>query len=390
LTHFLVNNDKTSQLNIIGWIHSKSVTRHFVSAVGVVWLAVLCSFFGSRMDTFSFASESLQILTILSQKYPYLSTPSSPPASPHATSTSPHDINSAPNPQSSSSWQDETIEIIYELIKNSENALLSANYKNNSSLKLPLPLPLPLRIQIQQDRLHHCIIVQDSGIGMSKSDLISFLGVIGRSGTKIFRDNIPESAIHNLPFVGSLDGISFYFLFLISEKVQVYSRHEESVHLWEWTDVSPQNFTIDTIPPPAADPTPSRSPLATVFALGANAPNGIATDDSVAPTVPPAAAPAVLRSDYLTQGTKVIIHLKRDRHSLLDGDNFENRIRQKCGECPVSHEIHFDTPPVPSSSPPPLPHHPFLTSSSSGSMHGRLIKLLQYLSLHLSPIPTLT
>lgn len=300
------------------------------------------------MDSFTFAVEGPQILALLSRKYPNLSpaplptspsdAPAIPPPSPlphspsHSSTPPPPASPVSPHAPSSAvdDWQEECLDVICEVIKNSENALICSNFKKI----IPSPQSFPILIQFSPQQ--HVVIVQDSGIGMSKSDLISFLGVIGRSGTKIFRDKISESALHSLPpFVGSLDGISFYSLFLIAEKVQVYSRHEETVHLWQWNDE--QTFTIETIPPPTpvtppADTTAPSVPLTTSPSV---------TSD---PTIDASAlVAAVPQDDYLACGTKVIIYLRSDRHSLLDREDFETKLRQRCERC-ISHTIHFGSP----------------------------------------------
>jgi molecular chaperone HtpG len=126
--------------------------------------------------------------------------------------------------------------VVNELIKNSENAILWL--KN-----IERDITRDHRITIAFNRTKRTITVTDTGIGMNKSELISFLGILGKSGTRTYRDNTPDT----IPFQGSCEGVGFYSVFLIAAKVQVYSKSEDSVHVWEWK--REKNFTIDTADP---------------------------------------------------------------------------------------------------------------------------------------------
>ena len=70
-----------------------------------------------------------------------------------------------------------------------------------------------LSIRISIDKENQLLIIQDTGIGMTKSDLIKNLGTIAHSGTTQFLEAIAKGG--NLNLIGQF-GVGFYSYFLIS------------------------------------------------------------------------------------------------------------------------------------------------------------------------------
>lgn len=69
-----------------------------------------------------------------------------------------------------------------ELVSNASDALEKARYLQQTQNKKLIQPELPLDIHITCDEKTNTIIIQDTGIGMTKEDLISHLGTIARSG----------------------------------------------------------------------------------------------------------------------------------------------------------------------------------------------------------------
>lgn len=83
-----------------------------------------------------------------------------------------------------------------------------------------------LEIHIGTDKQSRILTIQDTGIGMTKDELISNLGTIARSGSKHFLEQIKEqgsSAENSSNIIGQF-GVGFYSAFMVADKVEVFTR----------------------------------------------------------------------------------------------------------------------------------------------------------------------
>ncbi|SOV19372.1 heat shock protein 90, putative [Plasmodium sp. gorilla clade G2] len=87
-----------------------------------------------------------------------------------------------------------------------------------------------LIIKIKPDKEKKTLTITDNGIGMDKNELINNLGTIAQSGTAKFLKQIEEGkADSNL--IGQF-GVGFYSSFLVSNRVEVYTKKEDQIYRW--------------------------------------------------------------------------------------------------------------------------------------------------------------
>ncbi|XP_065170658.1 heat shock protein 75 kDa, mitochondrial [Atheta coriaria] len=127
---------------------------------------------------------------------------------------------------------------IRELISNASDALEKFRYTllSDSTARESFVEPdRSLEIQISTDKQARTLTIADSGIGMSKEELISNLGVIARSGSKAFLEQLKDKqGSDNAGNIIGQFGVGFYSAFMVADKVEVFSRSssEQIGHKW--------------------------------------------------------------------------------------------------------------------------------------------------------------
>jgi len=160
-----------------------------------------------------------------------------------------------------------------ELISNAADALEKARFHSVQDDSF-LGDTQDLEIKVEHDADSKTISIVDTGVGMSKADLINNLGTVAKSGTTNFLEAMAEGADTNL--IGQF-GVGFYSAFLVADKVSVTSKCNDDPVQHVWESSADASFTV--------------------------------VDDP--------------RGNTLGRGTRVTLHLKEDAHDYLSEDKLK-------------------------------------------------------------------
>lgn len=139
---------------------------------------------------------------------------------------------------------------VRELVSNASDAIEKARYLSVGG-EGPVLGEEDLKIDITTDKYAKTLTIHDSGVGMTKEELITNLGTIARSGSKAFVERLKEggeaAAATGDPgsIIGQF-GVGFYSAFMVAEKVEVLTRTRDHDAVgYRWVSDGCGSYTIE-------------------------------------------------------------------------------------------------------------------------------------------------
>lgn len=98
-------------------------------------------------------------------------------------------------------------------------------------------------IRIQPDTTARTLTIMDSGVGMSRDEMVENLGTIAKSGTKALMEQMKKAGAAGPSLIGQF-GVGFYSSFMVADSVDVISRRAGADDVWIWSSTGTDGFTI--------------------------------------------------------------------------------------------------------------------------------------------------
>ncbi len=94
------------------------------------------------------------------------------------------------------------------------------------------------------DKAARTLTISDDGIGMTHEDMVSNLGTIARSGTRMFGQQLNATKPEDRPSLIGQFGVGFYSAFMVADRVEVTSRRAGTDAAWTWASDGRGEFTM--------------------------------------------------------------------------------------------------------------------------------------------------
>jgi len=133
-----------------------------------------------------------------------------------------------------------------ELLSNASDALEKMRLKSMTEASVYQP-EQELEIKISLDEEAKTITLSDSGVGMTREELVENIGTIAHSGTKAFLQGLKEKGENNESVIGQF-GVGFYSAFMVASKVEVFTRSWESEgESLKWESEGAGSYSIENV-----------------------------------------------------------------------------------------------------------------------------------------------
>mmetsp|Transcript_2838 Transcript_2838/g.7631 ORF Transcript_2838/g.7631 Transcript_2838/m.7631 type:complete len:747 (+) Transcript_2838:117-2357(+) len=140
-----------------------------------------------------------------------------------------------------------------ELVSNASDALDKLRFTAVSNQDV-MAANGEMKMQIKGDPVAKTLVIEDTGIGMTREDLVSSLGTIARSGTAKFMEML-QSQSEGDNLIGKF-GVGFYSAFLVASRITVVTKNADDDKAWVWeSEIDSSSYSIreatDADGPPA-------------------------------------------------------------------------------------------------------------------------------------------
>ena len=127
-----------------------------------------------------------------------------------------------------------------ELISNASDAIDKRHYVSLTDDKVS---SADYEIWLEPNKEERTLTIRDNGIGFTEAELIENLGTIAQSGSKQFLEKLEKQ---DVDIIGQF-GVGFYSAFMVSDKVEVYTRSPYAETGYKWSSKGESSYTIDEI-----------------------------------------------------------------------------------------------------------------------------------------------
>ena len=136
---------------------------------------------------------------------------------------------------------------VRELVSNASDALEKLRLKQLTESAIYEP-ERALRLSITTDEEKRTLTIADAGIGMTRDEVVEYLGTIAHSGTKKFLEMMKETKGGTQELIGQF-GVGFYSVFMAADEVEVVTRSwEPEAEAVRWVSDGKDGYSLDTAP----------------------------------------------------------------------------------------------------------------------------------------------
>lgn len=130
-----------------------------------------------------------------------------------------------------------------ELVSNASDALDKLRFRSLTEPQLLEGDP-SLVIRLRPEANERVLVIEDTGIGMTESELVENLGTVARSGSQAFLEKLEAGAKKDVSLIGQF-GVGFYSAYLVAERVEVISRAAGTDKAWRWSSTGKDTFSVE-------------------------------------------------------------------------------------------------------------------------------------------------